>query len=58
MGQIQIIQESLDVLKLIILCFSPLLPFVCFEIITKFMNQNHDDDDDFDGGINIVAFQT
>tara|TARA_B100000945_G_C20129383_1_gene478620 strand:- start:236 stop:409 length:174 start_codon:yes stop_codon:yes gene_type:complete len=56
MGQIQIIQKSLSVFQWILLFFSPLLPFFCFEIVTKFRNQNHDDDD-FDGGINIFAVQ-
>tara|TARA_Y100001968_G_scaffold300018_1_gene311087 strand:- start:425 stop:601 length:177 start_codon:yes stop_codon:yes gene_type:complete len=58
MGQIQTIQESLSVFQLILLCFSPLLPFLYFEIIIKFRNQNDDDDDDFDGGINIFSIQT
>ena len=56
MGEIQTIQESLSVFQLILLCYSPLLPFLYFEIVTKLRNKN-DDDDDFDGGINIFAFQ-
>ena len=57
MGEIQTIQESLSVFQLTLLCFSPLLPFLYFEIVTKLRNKNDDDDDDFDCGINIFAFQ-
>tara|TARA_B100000674_G_scaffold50495_1_gene34883 strand:- start:355 stop:525 length:171 start_codon:yes stop_codon:yes gene_type:complete len=56
MGLFQAIPESLSVLQLLLLCFTPLLPFLCFELITNFKNDN--DDDDFDGGINILALQS
>ena len=56
MGLIQAIPENFSVLKLLLLCFTPLLPFLCFELITNFKNDN--DDDDFDGGINILALQS
>tara|TARA_B100001113_G_C20920904_1_gene540041 strand:+ start:593 stop:766 length:174 start_codon:yes stop_codon:yes gene_type:complete len=57
MGLFQPIPESISVLQLLLLCFSPLLPFLCFELINNFKNDN-DDDDDFDSGINILAFQS
>ena len=56
MGLFQAIPESLSVLQLLLLCFTPLLPFLCFELITNFKNDNYDDD--FDGGINILALQS
>ena len=56
MGLFQAIPESLSVLQLLLLCFTPLLPFLCFELINNFKNDN--DDDDFDGGINILALQS
>ena len=57
MGLIQAIPESMSVLQLLLLCFTPLLPFLFFELINNFKNDN-DDDDDFDGGINILALQS
>ena len=57
MGLFQTIPQSLSVLQLLLLCFTPLLPFLCFELINNFINDN-DDDDDLDGGINILALQT
>ena len=57
MGLIQAIPESLSVIQLLLLCFSPLLPFLCFEVINKIKNDINDDDDDFDGGINIFSLQ-
>ena len=56
MGLFQAIPEGLSVLKLLLLCFTPLLPFLCFELINNL--KNDDDDDDFDGGINILALQS
>ena len=56
MGLFQAIPESMKVLQLLILCFTPLLPFLFFELINNFKNDN--DDDDFDGGINILALQS
>ena len=53
MGLFQKIPESISVLQLLLLCFSPLLPFLCFELINNFKNDN--DDDDFDGGVNMLA---
>tara|TARA_Y100001968_G_scaffold90712_1_gene81625 strand:+ start:349 stop:522 length:174 start_codon:yes stop_codon:yes gene_type:complete len=57
MGLFQAIPESFSVLQILLLCFAPLLPFLCFELIYNFKNDN-DDDDDFDGGINILALQS
>jgi len=57
MGLFQAVPESFSVLQLLLLCFTPLLPFLCFELINNFKNDN-DDDDDFDGGINILALQS
>ena len=57
MGLFQAVPESFLVLQLLLLCFTPLLPFLCFELINNFKNDN-DDDDDFDGGINILALQS
>ena len=56
MGLFQAVPESFIVLQLFLLCFTPLLPFLCFELINNFKNEN-DDDDDFDGGINILALE-
>jgi len=53
MGLFQVIPESFSVLKMLLLCFSPLLPFLFFELI----NNNDKDDDDFDGGKNIFSLQ-
>ena len=53
----QAIQESLSVLQVLLLCFTPLLPFLCFELINNFKDDD-DDDDDGDGGINILALQS
>ena len=58
MGELQLIIESLSVLQLLLLCFSPLIPFLYFELVTKLINRNDDDDDnEFGSGINIFAFQ-
>ena len=56
MGLFQAIPESFIVLQLFLLCFTPLLPYLFFELINNFKNEN-DDDDDFDGGINILALE-
>ena len=58
MGQIQTSQESLSVFQLILLCYSPLLPFLYFELISKLLKKDDDDDDDSGSGINVLAFQT
>ena len=55
MGQIQTLQESLSVFHLLLLCFSPLLPFLYFELVYKLLKK--DDDDDRGSGINVLAFQ-
>ena len=57
MWLIQAIPESLSVIQLLLLCFSPLLPFLCFELINKIKKDIDDDDDGFDGGINIFSLQ-
>ena len=58
MGQIQILQEIFSVFHLLLLCFSPLLPFLYFELVSKFLKKDDDDnDDDSDSGINALAFQ-
>ena len=57
MGLFQAIPESISVLQLLFLCFTPLLPFLCFELLNNFKNDN-DDDDDLDGGIIILALQS
>ena len=57
MGLMQSIPESLSVIQLQLLCFSPLLPFLCFELINKIKKDINDDDDGFDGGINIFSLQ-
>ena len=56
MGLFQAIPESFSILQILLLCFTPLLPFLCFELINNFKNDN--DDDDFDGGMNILATQS
>ena len=56
MGLFQSIPEGMSVLQLLLLCFTPLLPFLFFELINN--NRNDDDDDDFDGGKNILALQS
>ena len=58
MGLFQAIPESFSVLQILLLCFTPLLPFLFFELINNFKNDNDNDDDDFDGGINILALQS
>ena len=58
MGLFQAIPESMKVLQLLILCFTPLITFLLLELINNFKNDNNDDDDDFDGGINILALQS
>ena len=59
MGQIQTLQESLSVFHLLLLCFSPLLPFLYFELVSKLLKRddNDDDDDDRGSGINVLAYQ-
>ena len=57
MGLFQAIPEKISVLQLLLLCFSPLLPFLCFELIDN-LKKDNDDDDDFDDGINILALQS
>ncbi len=44
MSQIKLILEGLSVLQLLILCFSPLIPFLYFELISRLIDK---DDDDF-----------
>ena len=57
MGELQLIPESLSLLQLLFIIFSPLLPFLCFELVSKIIiRKEDDDDDDLDGGINIFAF--
>ena len=59
MGQIHILQEILSVFHLLLLCFTPLLPFLYFELVSKLLKKDDDDDDDDSGsGINVLAFQT
>ena len=55
MGQIQTLQESLSVFHLLLLCFSPLLPFLYFELVSKLLKK--DDDDDRGSGITVLAYQ-
>ena len=57
MGQIQTFQESLSVFHLLLLCFSPLLPFLYFELVSKLLKKDDDDDDDRGSGINVLAYQ-
>ena len=57
MGQIQTFQESLSVFHLLLLCFSPLLPFLYFELDFKLLKKDDDDDDDRGNGINVLAYQ-
>ena len=54
MGQIQLIQERISVFNLFLLCFSPLLPFLNFELVSRLINKN---DDDSGSRINFSAFQ-
>ncbi len=56
MGQIQLIQERISVFNLFLLCFSPLLPFLNFELVSRLINKN-DDDDDSGSRLNFSAFQ-
>ena len=59
MGPIQTLQESLSVFHLLLLFFSPLLPFLYFDLVSKLLKKDDDDDDDDSGsGINVLAFQT
>ena len=51
MGLFQSIPESIIVFQPLLVRFTPLLQFLCFELINYFKNRN--DDDDFDSGINI-----
>ncbi len=55
MGQIQLIQERISVFNLFLLCFSPLLPFLNFELVSRLINKN--DDDDSGSRLNFSAFQ-
>ena len=55
MGLFQSIPEGMSVLQMLLLCFTPLLPFLIFELINNIKN---DDDDDFDGGKNILALHS
>ena len=55
MGQIQLIQESITVFHLFLLCFSPLLPFLYFELVARLINKN--DDNDSGSRINFSAFK-
>ena len=57
MGLFQSMPESMSVLQLLLLCFTPLLPFLFFELINNKRNDN-DDDDDFDGGVNVLALHS
>ena len=59
MSQIQTLQESLSVFHLLLLCFSPLLPFLYFVLVSKLPNKDDDDEDDDDrgSGINVLAYQ-
>ena len=57
MGQIQTFQESLSVFHLLLLCFSPLLPFLYFELDFKLLKKDDEDDDDRGNGINVLAYQ-
>ena len=55
MGQIQALQESLSVFHLLLLCFSTLLPFLYFEVVSKLLKR--DDDDHRGSGMNVLAYQ-
>ena len=57
MGLFQSMPESMTVLQMLLLCFTPLLPFLFFELLNNKKNDN-DDDDDFDGGINVLALHS
>ena len=57
MGQIHILQESLSVFHFLLLFFTPLLPFLYFELVSKLLKKDDDDDDDSGSGINVLAFQ-
>tara|TARA_B100000575_G_C22926627_1_gene537230 strand:- start:301 stop:474 length:174 start_codon:yes stop_codon:yes gene_type:complete len=57
MGLFQSMPESMTVLQMLLLCFTPLLPFLFFELINNKRNDN-DDDDDFDGGVNVLALHS
>ena len=57
MGLFQSIPEGMTVLQMLLLCFTPLLPFLFFELINNNKNDN-DDDDDFDGGKNIFPLHS
>ena len=57
MGQIKTFQERLSVFHLLLLCFSPLLPFLYFELVSKLLKKDDDDDDDRGSGINVLAYQ-
>ena len=57
MDQIQTLQESLSVFHLLLFCFTPLLPFLYFELASKLLKKDDDDDDDSGSGINLLAYQ-
>ena len=48
MSQIKLILESLSVLQLLVFCFSPLIPFLYFELISRLIDKHEDDDDNDD----------
>ena len=58
MVQIQTLQEGLSVFHSLLLCFSPLLPFLYFELVSKLLKKDDDDDDDSGSVINFLAFKT
>ena len=55
MGLFKSILESASVLQLLLICFTPLIPFLFFELINNLKNDNDDDDDDLNGGLNILV---
>ena len=57
MRQIQTLQESLSVFHLLLLCFSPLLPFLYFELVSKLLMKDDNDDDDRGRGINVLLIR-
>ena len=46
MSQIKLILESLSVLQLLVFCFSPLIPFLYYELISRLIDKHDDEDDD------------
>ena len=55
MGQIQTLYESVSVFNLLLFCFTPLLPFLYFELVYKLSKKDDDDHDDRGSGVNILA---